>query len=338
MKKNLLFTRAAALLAAGLLGATTSQAAFTTTGVYDENTVNLNAVDVSATSDAGVEISLSSFTALVELAYNADAGGVINFDSGSLTNGNTLDATYGVSAAKNITITNGTAVGTLEVSSPVITAISGNAAIRKTPGSFSFDRNDFKFDFNPNDGVKAVGASIMSQFTLGPAVGTVSARVFYDDSSSSPIVSDFISNTFGSDDTFWGFQAPAGRSITRFELLIGNDVFAFLDDLAFVLDFTRPRITGDLDGDGFVGISDLNLVLGKWNQTVKKNDPADPSGDSFVGIADLNMVLGNWNAGIPPATGAALPEPGTGSVVVVTGVILLTRRGSLSGRITRPRC
>lgn len=67
-------------------------------------------------------------------------------------------------------------------------------------------------------------------------------------------------------------------------------------------------LDGDLDGDGFVGIADLNIVLGNWNQNVPSGDPlADPSGDDFVGIADLNVVLGNWNAGAPPA--AVVPEP-----------------------------
>jgi PEP-CTERM motif len=69
-------------------------------------------------------------------------------------------------------------------------------------------------------------------------------------------------------------------------------------------------LPGDLDGDGFVGITDLNLVLGNWNQNIPPGDPlADPSGDNFVGIEDLNTVLGNWNAGVPPAAGAAVPEP-----------------------------
>ncbi len=70
-------------------------------------------------------------------------------------------------------------------------------------------------------------------------------------------------------------------------------------------------LVGDLDGDGFVGIDDLNLVLGNWNQSVPPGNPlADPSGDGFVGIDDLNEVLGNWNAGTPPG-GAVVPEPGT---------------------------
>ncbi len=64
--------------------------------------------------------------------------------------------------------------------------------------------------------------------------------------------------------------------------------------------FGRPN--GDLNGDGFVGVDDLNLVLGNWNQNIPPGDPrADPSGDGFVGVDDLNTVLGNWNKGTPPA-------------------------------------
>jgi hypothetical protein len=91
-----------------------------------------------------------------------------------------------------------------------------------------------------------------------------------------------------------------------------------------------PPVIGDLDSDGFVGIADLNIVLGNWNQLVFPGDPlgGDPSGDGFVGIEDLNTVLGNWNAGTPPPPGGAsvVPEPSTASVaVVVFGMALRTR-------------
>jgi PEP-CTERM motif-containing protein len=86
-----------------------------------------------------------------------------------------------------------------------------------------------------------------------------------------------------------------------------------------------PVITGDLDGDGFVGISDLNIILGNWNLNVPPANPlADPSGDGFVGIDDLNQVLGNWNAGTPPAP-AAVPEPGS-LAALLTGVFALSVR------------
>jgi hypothetical protein len=66
----------------------------------------------------------------------------------------------------------------------------------------------------------------------------------------------------------------------------------------------QTQLDGDLDDDGFVGIGDLNVVLGNWNQNVTAGDlsAGDPSGDGFVGIEDLNVVLGNWNAGTPPVT------------------------------------
>ncbi len=87
-------------------------------------------------------------------------------------------------------------------------------------------------------------------------------------------------------------------------------------------------IPGDLNGDGFVGIDDLNLVLGNWNQNVTPGDPlaGDPSGDGFVGIDDLNEILGNWNAGTPPTAGAAVPEPTTMGLLGLGTVAMLRRK------------
>ncbi len=71
-----------------------------------------------------------------------------------------------------------------------------------------------------------------------------------------------------------------------------------------------PPLPGDLDGDGFVGLSDLDIILNNWNQAIPPGDPlADPTGDNFVGLADLDIVLNNWNTGTPPSPGGVVPEP-----------------------------
>jgi len=136
-----------------------------------------------------------------------------------------------------------------------------------------------------------------------------------------------------------GFLNPDGSRVLialnpssfsrSFDVLEDGEAFSYQlsakSVATFVWDGAVP-LAGDLDGDGFVGIDDLNLVLGNWNQNVPPANPlADPSGDGFVGIDDLNEVLGNWNAGAPPNTTAHIPEPGILACLSL-GALSLTRR------------
>ncbi len=85
-------------------------------------------------------------------------------------------------------------------------------------------------------------------------------------------------------------------------------------------------IEGDLNHDGFVGLDDLDIILGAWNQNVPPADAAaDPSGDGFVGLDDLDIVLNNWNAGTPPPP-ALVPEPATLALVGLGAFAMLRRR------------
>ncbi len=97
----------------------------------------------------------------------------------------------------------------------------------------------------------------------------------------------------------------------------------------FTYSTVAVSLDGDLDGDGFVGIADLNRVLGNWNQTVTPGDllagDAQDDGTGFIGIADLNVVLGNWNAGSQSAPGV-VPEPASLALLGLGGAALLRRR------------
>jgi hypothetical protein len=62
------------------------------------------------------------------------------------------------------------------------------------------------------------------------------------------------------------------------------------------------RLKGDLNSDGFVGQTDLDIVLSQWGRSGPEiSDPhADANHDGFVGQVDLDTVLANWGKGVRP--------------------------------------
>ncbi len=66
-------------------------------------------------------------------------------------------------------------------------------------------------------------------------------------------------------------------------------------------------LPGDLNGDGYVNSSDLDVVRANWGRTVPQGDlgMGDPSGDGIVGGADLDIIRANWGAGAR----VSVPEP-----------------------------
>ncbi len=106
-----------------------------------------------------------------------------------------------------------------------------------------------------------------------------------------------------------------------------NFITPLMNNTDFFDLITLAGIPGDLNLDGFVGISDLGIVLGSWNQSAPAAEfRADPTGDGFVGLADLNIVLGNWNAGTPPPPAANIPAPTSAGILLGLGWTLCLRR------------
>jgi len=120
----------------------------------------------------------------------------------------------------------------------------------------------------------------------------------------------------------WSMLITSTTGLRTFQGNINNGAFDLRDTGG------GEPLLGDLDEDGFVGINDLNLVLGNWNQTIiDGNAPqfGDLNFDLFVGIEDLNIILGNWNQGTPPAN-IAVPEPGAVAFVGLATLAFGIRR------------
>ena len=97
-------------------------------------------------------------------------------------------------------------------------------------------------------------------------------------------------------------------------------------------------LPGDLNGDGYVGLDDLQPILDHWNQTVTLGDAsmgdiAGPGGsgpDGYVGLDDLQPVLDHWNEGTPPTLPSAnIPEPTTISILGLATLALGRRKRTL---------
>ena len=143
------------------------------------------------------------------------------------------------------------------------------------------------------------------------------------------IFEDIVSSSFGDvayREEVFEFYLPGYTG--DFRIMSDVIVHSSFDRLRIDSAITSAQLEGDLNGDGFVGVDDLNIVLVNWNQNVTPGDLGygDPTGEGFVGVDDLNIVLVNWNSGTPP-TSIAVPEPATlGLLALASALAVYTRR------------
>ena len=94
-----------------------------------------------------------------------------------------------------------------------------------------------------------------------------------------------------------------------------------------LIDGPDALVPGDFDGDGFVGLSDLNILGANWgtNDGSATAATGDADADGNVGLSDLNLLGANWN---PPAA-VAVPEPTSISLLGFFAVGIIVRRQHL---------
>ncbi len=111
-----------------------------------------------------------------------------------------------------------------------------------------------------------------------------------------------------------------------FSDLNDNGIKLFNASIDWLLDISSTTVDGDYDNDGFVGQSDLDLVLLNWGST----SPPAPAGwinevpTGLIGQGALDGVLLNWGAGTTTLTSA--PEPTSALLLSLAGALCCLRR------------
>ena len=98
---------------------------------------------------------------------------------------------------------------------------------------------------------------------------------------------------------------PSGADTVKFnfEMLDATNDWWWAIDNVVVTGAGSGGLEGDLNGDGFVNSTDLDLIRGNWGQTTSTGDA---NGDGIVNSADLDIVRANWGAS---SIASAVPEP-----------------------------
>ena len=144
----------------------------------------------------------------------------------------------------------------------------------------------------------ALSGSISAGFTIAADGLTVVAETALTGPGKEPIVSELVDGGPGIT-IDQGGVLPAGtytflaRARTTLDGLVPQNA---VGDTAFDLVLQLTPITGDLDGDGAVGIVDFLALLAAWGDCPAPPAacPADLDGDGSVGILDFLLLLGNW--------------------------------------------
>ena len=169
-------------------------------------------------------------------------------------------------------------------------------------------------------------AFISSDVFTGPSsVAEFGGNVPLDPPDGSHWAQDTASTVFGTSIAQEASLDPNITTGTR-KLITDLDV-AGLEDIGWSIDpsvrFNESPSTPDLDGDGFVGVADLDILLANWGNAAGSPAFGDADGDGLVGQSDLDLVLANFGTGPLPIEN--IPEP-TSLALLLLGLGLTRRR------------
>lgn len=240
-----------------LIAASDRSFAVAAVGTYDENGTQTNTVNSSATFASGTGgataanvQSFATFDPVVEERFLLGTGGVLNFDS-QINVGDQLTTT-GIVTPVNLTFNAGAKSfglgfalgsglgirqGNLSNRTPISAGngtIPGFAftTVSETPGALTLSIGAVSGGL-PAEAVTQFGFTFLSRTSRN--YGTVSSiATFSGGGTATSSVNLSTAPGAGVNDTFFGFIAPTGQSISSVVLTPGNDVGFSIDDVGFV--------------------------------------------------------------------------------------------------------
>jgi hypothetical protein len=241
-----------AFVAAAGVQSATAAFSVTVSPEYDSLS-NANSVD-SVAGLGSVDLTpasshLASYYSIFSSAYAANMGGVINFDNIAMSSADRIDTTlsvsYGVDSVLTITTSPNYGEYQFQTAAVVGTPISGATYLRAKIGSVSGGSGFHTFNFS-----NALSHLAFTALNRTDMSRSITATVTYDDDTTGTLSDTVAGSPSPSDDTFFGFTAPDGRTIKRLVISGGSGNFFAIDDFAFVVAIPEPSIilTGGLAG------------------------------------------------------------------------------------------
>jgi hypothetical protein len=217
-------------------GATPALAIVDAVRQYDENAVQANVTDVSATA-----LTAPVMTTNVANAFDNGLGGVINFDNGAFTDPMTLDARFagGNKTVRLQSLVRNWSIGVLGTSTSAGPISGGNVAFIGAPSPFPNPFvNDLAFEYVRDANTQQVLPERVTSFgftvldaTSNSSGNDMHFEAYFSDGSSQTLDHQ-VPFGFNSFDTFFGWTAPPGQYITHILWTATNNSAA--DDWAFI--------------------------------------------------------------------------------------------------------
>lgn len=203
---------------------------------YDENVIQTNTVNRTATT-----LSAAQMRTAVANAFDSGVGGVIDFDNGIRTNPRTIDAVY-ANGEKSLRIINDARdwsfgnLGTDPLSGPISGArvlFTGSPSPFPTPYPINISFGDISEPLTGTvlpERVVSFGLTMIDT-TFNNSGINLNVTVNYSDDTTENLITTVPLGT-NNNDTFFGWNAPAGTYIESIDLLANNNTA--MDDFAFI--------------------------------------------------------------------------------------------------------